>query len=336
MHHSDPDHRPDLPEPAVRPRRVVRLPSYLSDFELTDHQRRLQSRQKVDTYSEMSDDSENQGATAAKLTNTFTEYGTGRQPWQPLTEWSHSREYEQQRAPTSHIPELSSQVLAEFQQLRKETEELRRHSYEQIQRLKEKNEALETQLSLLAMSDRTSHYPHRTSSPVPQPRANIPPVTTDARPIPLPRSKLPPRPNESAADSLKQDRLHDFEQRLRQLEMISPATHARPSQHQSFPHRSNDRADDRSIGYNSTQLRLPSNQESTYRGPAPTIPNFVKPDPREFSRLRIALENILPADATERFKYQILVDHLKLEEALLIADSYCNSLYPLHRYNGGT
>lgn len=118
--------------------------------------------------------------------------------------------------------------------------------------------------------------------------------------------------------------------------MISPATHARPSQHQSFPHRSNDRADDRSIGYNSTQLRLPSNQESTYRGPAPTIPNFVKPDPREFSRLRIALENILPADATERFKYQILVDHLKLEEALLIADSYCNSLYPLHRYNGGT
>ncbi len=54
----------------------------------------------------------------------------------------------------------------------------------------------------------------------------------------------------------------------------------------------------------------------------------MKPDPREFSRLRIALENILPENATERFKYQILVDHLKLEEALLIADSYCNSLYP--------
>lgn len=43
----------------------------------------------------------------------------------------------------------------------------------------------------------------------------------------------------------------------------------------------------------------------------------------------IALENILPADARERFKYQILVDCPKLEEALLIADSKFNSLYPI-------
>ncbi len=51
-------------------------------------------------------------------------------------------------------------------------------------------------------------------------------------------------------------------------------------------------------------------------------------DPREFARLRISLENILPPDATERFKYQILLDHLKFEEALLIVDSYSNSMYP--------
>lgn len=49
--------------------------------------------------------------------------------------------------------------------------------------------------------------------------------------------------------------------------------------------------------------------------------------PRQFARLKIALDNILPADATERFKY-LLVDHLKLEDALLIADSYSNSMYP--------
>ncbi len=109
--------------------------------------------------------------------------------------------------------------------------------------------------------------------------------------------------------------------------MKSPPTHARPSQHQLSSHRPYDRGDDHRSGYSSTQLRVPPSQESTYRGPAPTIPNFVKPDPREFSRLHIALENILPENATERFKYQILVDHLKLEEALLIADSYCNSLY---------
>lgn len=51
------------------------------------------------------------------------------------------------------------------------------------------------------------------------------------------------------------------------------------------------------------------------------------PSPRQFSRLRIALENLLPHIASERFKYQILVDHLK-EEALLIADSCCHSRYP--------
>ncbi len=38
--------------------------------------------------------------------------------------------------------------------------------------------------------------------------------------------------------------------------------------------------------------------------------------------------NLLPADSTELFKYQVLVDHLKLEEARLIADSYINSLTP--------
>lgn len=44
--------------------------------------------------------------------------------------------------------------------------------------------------------------------------------------------------------------------------------------------------------------------------------------------MKIALENILPDDATERFKFQILMDHLKLEEALLVADSYSSSKYP--------
>ncbi|XP_027861387.1 uncharacterized protein LOC114137071 [Xiphophorus couchianus] len=69
-------------------------------------------------------------------------------------------------------------------------------------------------------------------------------------------------------------------------------------------------------------------REKLYRGPLPSIPEFTKDDPRQFARLRLALDNILPADATERFKYQVLCDHLKFEEALLIADSYSNSLRP--------
>ncbi|XP_065144932.1 uncharacterized protein [Paramisgurnus dabryanus] len=76
------------------------------------------------------------------------------------------------------------------------------------------------------------------------------------------------------------------------------------------------------------ELQPSPHHELVYRGPKPTIPVFAKGDPREFARLKIALENLLPVDATERFKYQILVDHLKYEEALLIADSYTNSLRP--------
>ncbi|XP_077351805.1 uncharacterized protein LOC144001182 [Festucalex cinctus] len=72
----------------------------------------------------------------------------------------------------------------------------------------------------------------------------------------------------------------------------------------------------------------PSFPEPVYRGPQPTIPKFSLPDPSEFARLRIALENLLPSNATELFKYQILVDHLKLEEARLIADAYLNSPTP--------
>ncbi|KAL1269772.1 hypothetical protein QQF64_032061 [Cirrhinus molitorella] len=59
-------------------------------------------------------------------------YGASMQQWQPLSEWSPNRKYERQREHTSTLPEQSSVVLAEFQQLRKETEELQHYSYEQI------------------------------------------------------------------------------------------------------------------------------------------------------------------------------------------------------------
>lgn len=69
-------------------------------------------------------------------------------------------------------------------------------------------------------------------------------------------------------------------------------------------------------------------QEKTYRGPTPSIPDLIKKDPSEFARLKIALDNLLPPDGTELFKFQILMDHLKLDEARLIADAYLNSPSP--------
>lgn len=119
--------------------------------------------------------------------------------------------------------------------------------------------------------------------------AHTPQITTGA--IPLPRSKLPQRPSDSAAESFRQDRLHDLEWRLRQQEMTSQSTHVQLTQRQSFHQRSYDRADDSRIGYSSTQLCIPPSQESTYRGPAPTIPNFVKPDLRECKAMCYSAEH---------------------------------------------
>ncbi|KAI7811157.1 hypothetical protein IRJ41_011015 [Triplophysa rosa] len=61
---------------------------------------------------------------------------------------------------------------------------------------------------------------------------------------------------------------------------------------------------------------MPGLQEKTYQGSKPSIPTLTTADPIEFSRLSMALENLLPVDATERFK------------RLLGADSYCKSTYP--------
>lgn len=51
-----------------------------------------------------------------------------------------------------------------------------------------------------------------------------------------------------------------------------------------------------------------AHQDEVYRL-APTIPNFGHANSGQFSRLRITLENILLADASEMLKFQIITDH---------------------------
>ncbi|XP_073789994.1 uncharacterized protein [Danio rerio] len=98
-----------------------------------------------------------------------------------------------------------------------------------------------------------------------------------------------------------------------------PVSHFQPRPHQHRPN-----------SYQGRQFTpvLTTLSGGDYKGPTPKIPLFVNKDPMEFSRLKLALTNLLPADATELFKYQVLVDHLRLEEACLIADSYINSPLP--------
>lgn len=59
-----------------------------------------------------------------------------------------------------------------------------------------------------------------------------------------------------------------------------------------------------------------------YRGPTPTTPISVMMIPEN------SLGNVLPDDASESFKFQILLEHLELEDALLVADCYSQSGYP--------
>ncbi|KAM4544866.1 uncharacterized protein PAE49_017656 [Odontesthes bonariensis] len=85
-------------------------------------------------------------------------------------------------------------------------------------------------------------------------------------------------------------------------------------------------------GWRSSQAQRPPRpvavSEFTYRGPRPSIPKLLHRDPGEFARLKMALENLLPPESSELFKYQVLLDHLHLEEAKLIADAYLHSTTP--------
>lgn len=83
-----------------------------------------------------------------------------------------------------------------------------------------------------------------------------------------------------------------------------------------------------SQGLSHHRYHLPAATSCPIHGPRPTIPNLTTWDPSEFAHLKIALENLLPIDGTELFKYQVLVYHLKLEEAKLVADAYLHSPTP--------
>ncbi|KAL6457425.1 hypothetical protein MHYP_G00343880 [Metynnis hypsauchen] len=101
---------------------------------------------------------------------------------------------------------------------------------------------------------------------------------------------------------------------LHHLSSEAPQLSSRPTAH--------------TLGHTTWPVHNPSGVERYYRGPQPTIPYFRNKDPSELAHLKMALDNLLPPDSTELFKYQVLVDHLKVEEACLIADSYLNSSTP--------
>ena len=60
-----------------------------------------------------------------------------------------------------------------------------------------------------------------------------------------------------------------------------------------------------------------------YGVPKPTIPNFTEDSERAFANLKLALDNLLDPyiQLSEKYKYHVLLEHLKLPEAQMIAQS---------------
>ncbi|XP_026128627.1 uncharacterized protein LOC113109192 [Carassius auratus] len=79
---------------------------------------------------------------------------------------------------------------------------------------------------------------------------------------------------------------------------------------------------------NPTEYFVP--QRPLHAAPQPKIPDFVNDNEREFANLKLALDNLLEphAELDEKYKYHILLEHLKLPEAQMFGQSCRHHLYP--------
>ncbi|XP_028301819.1 uncharacterized protein LOC114462917 [Gouania willdenowi] len=69
---------------------------------------------------------------------------------------------------------------------------------------------------------------------------------------------------------------------------------------------------------------------SIYGVPKPKIPDFTTDSEREFANLKLALDNLLEPypELTEKYKYHVLLEHLKLPEAQMIGQSCRHAPFP--------
>lgn len=66
-----------------------------------------------------------------------------------------------------------------------------------------------------------------------------------------------------------------------------------------------------------------ANQSSAYGVPTPKIPDFSIDSEKEFANLKLAIDNLLEPHSvlSEKYKYHVLLEHLKLPEAQMIGQS---------------
>ncbi|XP_073766348.1 uncharacterized protein [Danio rerio] len=82
------------------------------------------------------------------------------------------------------------------------------------------------------------------------------------------------------------------------------------------------------------QVAAPPNgsipQRALYSPPKPKIPDFTNDSERDFANMKLALDNLLEPypELTEKYKYHVLLEHLKLPEAQMIGQSCRHHPYP--------
>ncbi|XP_026105544.1 uncharacterized protein LOC113077350 [Carassius auratus] len=348
--------QPEREAPAVRPRRRVNPPVYLEEFELSGPGSHQQQSRSLTCQGVLENEP---SATGHSRSTSPVSQASEHSEWILTDQWDCTSEKlrEENAALQRQVKQLP-ELTAMLEKMKRENAALQRQSSQlpeiisAFQEMRQQNAALWHELQ--SLKSKQSSPPESVTPQMPSPRSHSPAVNFQTpqpyRPIPAPRSRLPPSATKRLPHPAVPEESSEFTEDLRNMN-ISSSPRERPSftAHYSdsaqfrYPNTSpysqppqlpesvvpsQERRRSAHAEYSSDHVLPSSTQEKIYRGPAPTIPCLTSSDPREFSRLRIALENILPEDATERFKFQILTDHLKLEEALLVADSYSNSRFP--------
>ncbi len=326
--------------PVVRPRRQIRPPAHLVDYQVPGS-----------GYVKRASPTARQDEAGVEEAPPTPEYVSS--PSSPKSQPSNAGDLLQDewRDTFEDIPSEDDELHLQAQQLsdiksmwtemKRDSDELRSHILPEIlsalRGLKAENATLKQEIQQITTGIET---PHRSETPVPAPRTKVP------RPTPSQHPSVTQREPAVFSGDVFQHRSVQCEQLTRQMGDFTLShrleqTHASES-HRATPQRSSQPAE--AVRYYddnppfrhghyqgerefhppqrpeiTPRAEMDHKQERIYRGPAPTIPILTSADPRQFSRLRMALENLLPADATERFKYQVLTDHLKVEEALLVA-----------------
>lgn len=243
----------------ARPRRDVRRPRYLDDFLVTLPPRHLPSLTLHDHSTK----------------------GAAIQPPAPVVTPPRVRPSPQNLSPEA--------VMSALLEMKEENSQLRRdmqnmfssrslRSPSQPQRF--------TSRQLAQFEDSSASYvpyppPGRTSTPSRNQKAPVDDLLPwpDALPIPPSVEPLPPPPT---ADELL------------------PPPPPPVSYLQSYPsYDAGFQTTPEYVEIHNTTSQEPPSAETTYRGPKPHIPHLTDNDPRQIARLKLALDNLLPRDATE-------------------------------------